>query len=163
MRKSLVLAFFLLSTLVIGTSMAVQKQPVRIQIVIVQKTGQLWANMTFTNQSALPIYLNKLDIGMSQRLMNNLFVVKQKGQEVSYTGVMAKRRPPTLEDFVLLEPGKSVRTTIRLDPSYAFKPGKNRYSIQYRHYHGSPKDSSVLHELVSKLYYFDYAKPVIEP
>ncbi|GAB3901418.1 hypothetical protein GCM10028803_26070 [Larkinella knui] len=160
MKKLPLVAAFLLSGLLICTSFTPKKpgkQPVTIQITMVQKTGQLWANMTFTNQSAAPVYLNKLDIGMSPRLMNNLFILQQKGQEVPYAGILVKRRPPTQDDFVLLPPGKSVKTTIRLDQSYAFKSGKNRYSIQYRHYHSSPKDAAVFHEFTSKRYYFDYA------
>ena len=166
MKKLPVIAAFLLSGLLLCASFTVKKsikQPIRTEVSISQKAGQLWANMTYVNQSVEPVYLNKLDIGMSARLMNNLFIIKQKGQEVPYAGILVKRRPPTLDDFVLLQPGQRVKTKIRLDQSYAFKPGKNRYSIQYRHYHGSPKDSSVFHEFTSKPYFFDYAVTATKP
>lgn len=165
MKKPTLITAFLLSGLLICTSFTVKKpvkQPVRIQVRIAQKTGQLWANLLFTNESSKSVYLNKLDIGMSPKLMNNLFILQQKGQEVPYAGIMVKRRPPTLDDFVVLKPGQRVKTMIRLDQSYAFLPGKNRYSIQYRHYHSSPKDPSVLNEFTSGKYFFDYSISAIK-
>jgi hypothetical protein len=131
------------------------KEPLRIKLVPFQKGTELWTEMTIRNQSAQPIYLNKIDIGQSNRLLNNLFVIKQQ-QEVNYTGVLVKRRAPTADDFVLLKPGESVQSTIRLDESYAFLPGKHRYSIQYRHYHGSPNDQTLLQEVKSGIYTFSY-------
>ncbi|MFD1140938.1 hypothetical protein ACFQ4C_07455 [Larkinella insperata] len=159
MKKLLVLTSLLLSALFMGSSFTPKKpvrQPVLIQITMHQQNDHLWAKMTFSNHSGKPVYLNKLDIGLSPRLMNKFFIVTQKGQEVPYTGVMVKRRPPTKDDFVVLAPGKRIRTSIRLDDSYALKAGTNRYSIQYRHYHGSPTDDTVFQELLSKPYFFTY-------
>jgi hypothetical protein len=153
-------ALIMLIALLLGsgfTNHKKTKQPLYIQIKTILKAKELWVNLTFSNQSKQPIYLNKLDIGMSPRLMNKLFLVKEGGQEIAYTGVMVKRRTPTLEDFVLLEPGKSVKTSIRLDQSYAFKPGQHRYVIQYSHYHGSPKDESILNEFTSNPYSFKFS------
>lgn len=153
-------ALIILSVLLVGPSFTTHKtpkQPIRIRVQTIQKAKELWVNLIFSNQSKQPIYLNKLDIGMSPRLMNKLFLVKEGGQEIAYTGVMVKRRTPTLEDFVLLEPGKSVKTSIRLDQSYAFKPGQHRYVIQYSHYHGSPKDESILNEFTSNPYFFNFS------
>lgn len=158
-------ALIILSVCLVGpsfTSHSTPKPPIHIQVKTIQKARELWVKLTFSNQSKQPVYLNKLDIGMSPRLMNKLFLVKEGGQEIAYTGVMVKRRTPTLEDFVLLEPGKSVKTSIRLDQSYAFKPGKHHYVIQYSHYHGSPNDQSILNEFTSKPYSFSFSAVPIQ-
>ena len=132
------------------------KPPLLIQLTVRQKATELWATMRLSNQSTRPIYLNKIDIGMTPRLQNKIFVIKRGKQEVDYIGVLVKRRSPTVTDFVLLNPGESMQTLLRLDNSYAFKLGKHHYSIQYRQYHGSPEEPSFLQELTSGAYPFDF-------
>ncbi len=135
---------------------ALPQTPLRIQLKPYQQGSELWVTMTLTNRSQKPIYLNRIDIGMSNRLLNRLFVIKQQQAEVRYTGVMAKRMAPTEADFMLLKPAQRVQTKIRLDQSYAFQPGKHQYSIQYRHYHSSPVDQAVLNEFTSPAFPFTY-------
>ena len=112
--------------------------------------------MTFKNQSSKPVYLNKIDIGMGNRLLNKLFIIKEEQQEIPYTGVLVKRRAPTADDFIILRPGNCVQTRIRLDQSYAFLPGRHRYTIQYKHYHSSLTDQDFLLELASAGQPFTY-------
>lgn len=146
---SLLLAFLL-------THVALAKSPVRVQLTLRQKGAELWTTMTFKNQSINPVYLNKIDIGMGNRLLNKLFIIKQEQREITYRGVMVKRRAPTADDFILLEPGKRVQTRVRLDQSYALLPGRLRYTIQYQHYHSSPTDQNFLMELASAVRPFTY-------
>ncbi|WP_461054884.1 hypothetical protein [Spirosoma arcticum] len=145
----LLLAFLL-------THVALAKLPVRVQLMIHQIGTELWTTMTFKNQSSKPVYLNKIDIGMGNRLLNKVFIVVQEQREIPYTGVMVKRRAPTADDFVLLEPGKRVQTRIRIDQSYAFLPGRHRYTIHYQQYHSSPTDQNFILELASAGQPFTY-------
>lgn len=151
---SLLISFLLLSMASTGNNSG--KPPLLIQLTVRQKTTQLWVTMRLSNQSAKPIYLNKIDIGMTARLQNKVFTIKSGKQEIAYTGMLVKRRSPMTTDFVLLEPGESLQTRLRLDNSYAFKLGKHRYFIHYRQYHGSPNEPSFLQELTSQPYPFDF-------
>jgi hypothetical protein len=138
------------------THVALAKLPVRVQLMLHHKGNELWTTMTFKNQSSKPVYLNKIDIGMGNRLLNKLFIIKEEQQEIPYTGVLVKRRAPTADDFIILRPGNCVQTRIRLDQSYAFLPGRHRYTIQYKHYHSSLTDQDFLLELASAGQPFTY-------
>lgn len=153
--KALGVSFFLMGLMSYSPTVLSQT-PLRIQLKPYQQGSELWVTMTLTNRSKAPVYLNKIDIGMSNRLLNRLFVIKQQQAEVRYTGVLAKRLAPTEADFILLKPAQSVQTKIRLDQSYAFRPGKHRYSIQYKHYHASPVDETILNEFSSATFPFTY-------
>lgn len=156
MKKRLTKSTWIPLLLALLTQVALAKSIVRIQLTLRQKGTELWTTMSFKNQSSKPVYLNKIDIGMGNRLLNKLFIIKQGQREIPYAGVMVKRRAPTADDFVLLEPGKRVQTTIRLDQAYAFLSGRHGYTIQYQHYHGSPTDQNFLLELASAERPFTY-------
>ena len=135
------------------------RSPLRIQLQTYLQGDELWVALLLNNRSDTPVYLNKIDIGMSSQLLNSLFVIKQKQQDLAYRGPLVKRRSPTAVDFVLLKPKQSVQTKIRLDKAYAFKPGKHRYSIQYKQYHSSPLDPALLTEFTSAVHHFTYTFP----
>ena len=159
MKMQRVFTISLMSLLLLRIALTAKnsgKPPLLIQLTVHQKATELWATMPLSNQSTKPIYLNRIDIGMTPRLQNKVFVIKRGRQEVTYTGMLVKRRPPTATDFVLLKPGESLQTRTRLDNSYAFGLGRHHYSIQYRQYHGSPEEPSFLQELTSGAYPFDF-------
>jgi hypothetical protein len=53
-------------------------------------------------------------------------VVDARGREVEYTGIQAKRRPPSREagDYIVLQPGQTAGASINLAHSFAWFPGK---------------------------------------
>ncbi len=146
----------LLGLMLVLMSHQTAKKPLLIKLAPKQIGTEMWATMTFTNQSGQPIYLNKIDICFDGKLLNNVFQIQKKGKPLDYTGVLVKRRTPTAADFVLLQPRKSITTKTRLDKAYAFQPGKHQYTIQYSHYHGSPKNESTLNQFTSAAFPFVY-------
>ncbi len=96
------------------------------------------------------LYLEKNKIVATPPLRMKLFRILCEGKEVAYTGVMAKRRPPTADDFFRVAPGSDVKGFADITDLYDFLPGEHRYSIEYRAFHGDPNDPSKLVEIVSE-------------
>ncbi len=61
---------------------------------------------------------------------SNLFSISHNGEEVRYEGMMVKRGVPTAEDFAILRPGQSYRTTVDLGASYNLSKAGN-YTVSY--------------------------------
>lgn len=146
----------LLGLMLVLMSYKETKQPLLIKLAPKQIGTEMWTTMTFTNQSSKPIYLNKIDICLDGKLLNKVFQIQEKGKPLDYTGVLVKRRTPTADDFVILQPRKSITTKTRLDKAYAFRPGKHQYTIRYSHYHGSPQSESTLNLFESAAFGFVY-------
>lgn len=110
----------------------------------------------FPERFPVPFYLNKIDAGLKGGIKSKIFIIKKDGEPISYNGILMKRRIATVEDFVLLNPGDSLRTSIRIDTVYAFSKGMNSYTLQYSYYHSSPEEEPQLNKLESNIVKFEY-------
>lgn len=63
-------------------------------------------------------------------LTNDLFSVRQNGEEVAYVGPLYKRVAPRPEDFIELKPGESLDAKVDLSASYDMRKG-GLYEVSY--------------------------------
>lgn len=65
-------------------------------------------------------------------LKNNIFsVVDENGAETTYTGIMMKRGPPRVDDFLYLAPNQTVSVVFDLSTVYLFNAPNTSYTISY--------------------------------
>jgi len=67
----------------------------------------------------------------AQFLQANLFTVTRDGREVGYEGPMIKRGLPQAEDFVILRPGQTYRTSVDLSAFYDLTR-TGEYTVAFR-------------------------------
>ena len=72
-------------------------------------------------------------IAADTELTGRLFDLREHpgGAEVPYTGMMVKRGPLALDDYVELAPHSAHTHTIDITRAYAFKKGTHTYEIRY--------------------------------
>lgn len=93
--------------------------------------GKLIADLTFSNNTEQVIFLDKYTICLDKELTSRVFEVADKdGNKIQYIGKMIKRKP-SKDDFIKLEPEKSISTSVTLDDSYEFRKGEKEYAITY--------------------------------
>lgn len=63
-------------------------------------------------------------------LTNDLFSVRQNGEEIAYIGPLYKRVAPRPEDFIELKPGQSLDAKVELSTWYDMRKG-GQYEISY--------------------------------
>lgn len=108
----------------------------------------LIAELVFSNKTGKKLFLDKLTICHNNKVKNNLFKVLDKNNNrVDYTGMMLKRFI-TPDDFLAIEPGEEIKSSIALDEVYKVIKG-NKYTIQYYAYNPSYEDVSGLEKLES--------------
>lgn len=85
---------------------------------------------TLTNTTSAPITILKWHTPL-EGFNSDMFVVERDGRRVPYVGREVKRGAPGPEDYVTIEPGRSVSADLDLSEGYALaEPG--RYQAQYR-------------------------------
>jgi hypothetical protein len=94
------------------------------------KEEALVAHLNFQNKSTKKVYLDKQTIYYKGEVRNNYFeIYSNDEEEIDYLGMMANCELLP-ENFVELEPGKDLKTTIQLNEFYKLDKG-DKYSIQY--------------------------------
>jgi hypothetical protein len=91
-----------------------------------------WIEVTLTNQSSDPVLINRrLSVGYRNSTDRELFVeVFRRGTDdlVSKQALLYQRDPPRQEDYVSLDPGKSISATFDLFEWYEL-PGPGDYDL----------------------------------
>jgi hypothetical protein len=77
------------------------------------------------------------------QLSNDLFAVTVDGKEIHYSGMMAKRAPPS--QFIELVPLATHTVEVELGESYAIPRGEHHVTIAYRHTNHFSPDDLLLH------------------
>ena len=111
---------------------ATKANPLRVSMVAAPAAsgGFLGAvEVTLTNTSNHTVRVPSWELP-SQDSEAKLFQVSRDGQEVAYTGMMAKHGLPAAEDFTILKAGETYRTTIDLSASYDLRKS-GQYAIIY--------------------------------
>ncbi|MSN25150.1 MAG: hypothetical protein GJV46_04695 [Geobacter sp.] len=109
---------------------------VRLSVNIVQQS--VLASLDFINKSKEIIYINKINGCLNGVINNDVFSLETEDGPIEYTGVLAKRSRPGLEDVVALEPGENISTVVDLNKAYAFLPNTNIYKLYYSAFHQFP-------------------------
>ena len=111
---------------------------IEVKLSVEVNDKSILAHLIFQNESGSSIYLNKQLTYFGGRVRNDYFkIVDSKGASVDYLGVMANcTRMP--DEYILLEPGEIVNSTIPLETVYEFKEG-GMYNIQYYGYNPTMK------------------------
>jgi hypothetical protein len=114
------------------------------------------ATLNFVNDTAHSVFLDKINACVAGKIANNVFELKTDSGPISYSGILAKRRRPGPEDFVKVEAGKHLTTTVYLEEAYKFLPGTHRYKVRYSALHNYP-DKADYFELTSNEVSFTFA------
>jgi hypothetical protein len=111
--------------------------------------GQAVARLAFTNLSPHRVFLDRHHAGVGGTLDSSIFEIFRKGgaARLRYVGIIGRREAPALEDFVAVEPGATLNTTIPLREFYRLPPQREDYVARYSAYHGFPDKVGVWHLL----------------
>ena len=116
---------------------------IKVELSVAKKDRKIFANLTFSNNSFEIVSLDKLRICHGNKIQNSLFkIFDEKKRMIDYDGPMVKRFI-TAEDFIMIDPGQKIETSVQLDNVYELKIGK-KYTIQYSAYlNDNLKDSGI--------------------
>lgn len=94
------------------------------------RSDEVLVRVTLLNNSATPQYLLKWHTPVAG-VQAPLFEVLRDGQKVAYLGIKAKRPPPGPGDYLRLEPGASISSTVELSALYDMNV-TGPYQLRYR-------------------------------
>jgi hypothetical protein len=100
-----------------------------INISIEKRQDGLVAHLTFFNNTNNDLYLDQQTICSDIKLQRNLFSILEQKKRLEYVGMMVKRVVEP-EDFIVLNSGQKIETSVLLNEGYELKKGR-KYSIQY--------------------------------
>ena len=93
--------------------------------------GRVLVHLTVFNYGTQTIWIPR-EIAEGKELTGRRFDVRGfDNRPLDYTGKMVKRAALTGADYQAVEPGKTLKSTIDITPSYAFKGGRHTYNIGY--------------------------------
>jgi hypothetical protein len=92
---------------------------------------QVLADLEFMNTSRHDVFIEKFNACVNGEIENNVFEIRADGHLLDYTGMLAKRRRPLLEDYLRLPPGQPFTTQVDLTRAYDFPRGKRTYEAAY--------------------------------
>jgi hypothetical protein len=100
---------------------------------------KMQAHLIFSNNTLREIYLDKKTICTDGQTRRSLFkITDTNNNKINYTGILEKRFVLP-EDFIVLDSGSKIETSIPVNEVYKLNKGK-KYFIQYSVYHPSYKD-----------------------
>jgi peptidyl-Lys metalloendopeptidase len=106
------------------------------------RSDEVLVRVTLLNTSATPQFLLKWQTPV-EGVQAPLFEVQREGQPVRYLGMEAKRPAPEPNDFLRLEPGASVSSTVELSALYEMNV-TGPYQLRYRSAaHGLPASGAM--------------------
>jgi hypothetical protein len=96
------------------------------------RQGRVLLHLTLHNHSAHMIRVAK-EFATEAELERGLFEVQDSdsGAAIPYTGMLVKRGPPTMRDYVPIKPHGRRSNTIEISKSYQFQPGHS-YILRHR-------------------------------
>ena len=97
---------------------------VAVKIRLSEENQELIAALEFQNREDYPIGIPHRYL-FQKGVTNRFFeIANEAGDHAIYVGKLAKRRPPTLEDCVILKPQEKVTGKINLSRHYSLPPFK---------------------------------------
>jgi hypothetical protein len=114
-------------------STTMEEKQIDITLSIESKDGVLVAHLLFFNNTSKKYYLDKYTICYDGIFTRNVFtIIDERSKQIDYIGVRANRKV-TVDDFIVLDVGESVKTRVVLNNGYGLKRGM-KYHIQYSVY-----------------------------
>jgi hypothetical protein len=102
-----------------------------VQLKIETRESELVAHLLFSNNSSGKIFLDTWTICSDDVFRREIFsITDENNNEVPYSGMMVKR-DVLPEDFIVLNNGDKIETSITLNRGYKLIKGK-KYIIQYQ-------------------------------
>lgn len=115
------------------------RSPVAVGLVVNPNGRDLQATLSFTNQSAQPVFLDKISACLDGKIGDAVFLVTADGRAVPFNGRKTPR--PAVSgprQFASLAPGETQRAVVDLGRSYRLPPGQHAYSVAYDAVHNYP-------------------------
>jgi hypothetical protein len=106
--------------------------PVEVHLRLEVDQGQLTAGLTFYNRSSIPVFVERAKTLPGRSLEYNLFRIREGEQTIRFVGEMAKRPPPSPDDFVGIPPRGVMESRVRIDRWYRFLKESREYEICYQ-------------------------------
>jgi peptidyl-Lys metalloendopeptidase len=118
--------------------MAMADNTLEVRLSVQTAGPQVTATLEFLNpgRSSVPLW-GELT-GPGGRMSNDLFTITRDGAAIPYVGKLLKRPSPKADEFLSVESGKSVTSSVRLDSFYAFPPGGGEFTATYSAYNPDP-------------------------
>jgi len=113
------------------TMVAMMANGVSVHLTVSAVFDQVMARLEFKNSSNRDVFIEKYNACAEQRIENNVFEIQTHGQLLDYTGMLAKRRRPILQDYLVIRPGESFKTEVDLTKAYAFPKEFHDYVVVY--------------------------------
>jgi peptidyl-Lys metalloendopeptidase len=115
-----------------------RREKVSVYLEIASQATTIEATLLFTNNENENIFLYRINSCISGAIENDLFIITSSdGNLVPYTGILIKRTPLILEDFIELLPGETLTSRVTLNDTYEFFPARHLYTAQYSAYNPS--------------------------
>src|SRR5262245_21444039 len=99
-----VMAWVLGASAPLAAKVAGLSATVEFQSSMIARSERPVVTLTIANDSSADVYLVRWQTPF-QGIQSNLFDVRRNGQPVAYTGLLAKRMPPTASDYILVSAG----------------------------------------------------------
>jgi hypothetical protein len=116
-----------------------EEKVVDINLSVVVHGELMLAQLIFFNNTSDKIFLDNQTICVDNKTRRNVFVITdEQNKKIDYIGMMVKRIVVP-EDFISLNPGEKIVSTIQLNDVYKLKKG-HQYIIQYSVYHPTYMD-----------------------
>lgn len=113
-----------------------EKNFVDIQLEVEVNENIMLAHLVFSNDTTDKIYLDKKTICTNGKVRRNIFkITDEDNKAVSYIGMMEKRIVVP-EDFIPVNSGEKIETSIVLNEIYKVDKG-HKYTVQYSVYNPS--------------------------
>ena len=132
-RRPFLLAALVATSILPALAGAAGAAPVDVKhtIDIESNNGRVLVHLTVFNYGKQTIWIPR-EIAEGKELTGRRFDVRAfDNRPLDYTGKMVKRAALTAADYQAVQPGKSLKSTIDITPSYAFKAGRHTYNIGY--------------------------------
>ena len=130
-----------------------------VKLEVAVRGREVTATLLFLNHGQDGFAVEKFNTCADGKMDKELFEITTAAtppKEVRYVGITAKRPPSGPGDYTTVAPGKSLRTTVRLDPYYAFPPEGGTFVARYSVYNAMPDGELV--QLVSNPVTFQVEK-----
>lgn len=126
------------------------KMPPAATLTVQVAGNKVIVHIKIDNRSDQVLYIEKSKIVAVPPVRTKLFRIVCEEKDVPYIGPMAKKKPPTRDDFFSVAPGADIQGFADITDLYAFLPGTHSYTIQYKTFQGDPDDEAKLNEIDSE-------------
>lgn len=106
---------------------------VQIDLFIKSKEHQLFAKLTFINNSDKDLWLEERKVAYNGTILIDCFIINdvKNNTRLSFKGPIARFRDPIEEDYIIVKPNQSYSSKFRLDDKYSFSERESKYSVQF--------------------------------